>query len=198
METIRVKKEKESKFKSTLRWNDKNKQTVLKTTIPAKVIDNLQLTAGDEIIYNIKETSLNVFQCEISFKADHIEHIDKSPRESASTTDEPMTKKVEIKNNLNKKTSNAGNTIDVKHFADIPIQDGKYTIKVTSPSRPKLRIVGATIKDEVNTKEIGIEVTNKSEDEVQAIIDKILSCKDADAKKLKTIVNSFKSEQYRT
>ena len=205
MQKIRVNKEKESTFKSILRWNDKNKKTVLKTTIPAKVVDMLQLTAGNEIVFHIKETELNQYQCDITFKADHLEQLDETVRESASTTDarpsaidETMTKTVENKSPANNVKSPAGNTIDVTKFHNIDLLDGKYTIKVTTPSRPTLRITGATIKKELNKKELSITVANKSEDEVKEIIDNLINCENPNADKLNDILNKFKSEKYRT
>lgn len=200
---IKVKTEKKSQWKSQIK--EKSAYS-LYTIIPAEVVHTLQLQAGNEIIYNIKETSLNEFECEISFKADHLEQVE-SPREtepildanpSPSDIDKVMIETEKPKAAANNMKSPAGNTLDVKKFEDVQLKDGEYTIKVTSPARPKLRIVGSTIQDELNKKEIALTVTNKTEDEVQAIIDNLVSCENPSAKALNEIVNSYRSEQYRS
>lgn len=170
-----------------------------RTTIPKKLIDLLPQLKEDKnakVIYNIKQTKLDEFECYITFEAKGLTI--ENEIEMALDNDQAATKEVEKKTPANTVKNDAGNKLDPHKFEDVPLQDGKYTIKVTSPKRPKLRIVGSTIKDEIGIKEISIQVTYKSEDEVQEIIDNLVSCENPSANKLNEIVNSYKSEQYRT
>lgn len=192
---IEIEKPKQETFEADIR--KQNGSTSYISTIPSKIFKIFpQLKEDAQLVYTIKQVSIDRFECDITFQAKGLKVID--DKESASTIDEVKQKTTEKKPIKNNESKPAGNRLDVKHFADIPIQDGKYTIKVTSLKRPKLRIVGATIQDEINKKEISISVSNKSEDEVQAIIDDILSLQDADAGKLNDLINSYKPPQYRT
>ena len=191
---IEIEKPKETEYKSKI---EKANKYSYKTIIPKEVMKTFpQLKEDAQIVYRIKQISTTQFECDITFQADGISI--KDDKETAPAIDEPRQKTTEKKPIQNNESKPAGNTLDVKHFADTPIQNGKYIIKVTSPKRPKLRIVGATIKDEIGKQEIGLSVAKKSEDEVRVIIDAIQSIEDADAVKLNELINGYKSEQYRT
>ena len=181
METIRVKKEKESKFKSILRWNDKNKQTVLKTTIPAKVVDRLQLTAGDEIIYNIKETSLNVFQCEITFKSDDLEHLEKSPIETASNTDAQMTKTVETK-------TDADNENKPLELDGLPLTIGKYLIQATKNPFDSIEVRDT----KANVRDTFIGISKRTDENIEALINDLSLCENID--EIHYVLNEYRKQ----
>lgn len=171
-----------------------------RTNIPKEVMRVFpQLKENAKIVYKIKQISINQFECDMYFQAENLELDDTTDdKETASAIEKPKEKTTEKQSTSNDASNDAGNVLDVNHFENVAIQDGKYTIKVTSPKRPLLRVTGATIKDEINKKEITITVANKSEDEVRAIIDAIQSIENADAKSIFEVVESFKSERYRT
>ena len=189
---------KTEKPKEIIKESDINKATEYsyKTTIPKEVIEVFpQLKEDAKIVYHIKQTSLTEFECDITFKAKGITiQDDKNP---ASTIENAGNKNNESETTADSGKSDAGNKLDVKKFDDVPLQDGKYTVKVTSPKTPKLRIVGDTVKEEIDKKEISLTVANKSEDEVRAIIQNIQKIENADATRLNDFLNSLKSEQYR-
>ena len=189
---------KTEKPKEIIKESDINKATKYsyKTIIPKEVIEVFpQLKEDAKIVYHIKQTSLTEFECDITFKAKGITiQDDKNP---ASNIENAGNKNNESETTADSGKSDAGNKLDVKKFDDVPLQDGKYTVKVTSPKTPKLRIVGDTVKEEIDKKEISLTVANKSEDEVRAIIQNIQKIENADATRLNDFLNSLKSEQYR-
>lgn len=175
----------------------KSNEYSYKAIIPKEVINIFpQLKEDAKLVFDIKQISIDKFECDITFQAKGMSITD--DKEPAKTIDKPRQKSTEKKTTQKTANNEAGNKLNVKQFADIPIQDGKYTIKVTNPSRPKLRICGQTIKDEIDKNEIGLTVASKSKDEVQAIIDEIISKENADAKELNDLINGYRSEQYRT
>lgn len=170
-----------------------------KTIIPKEVIEVFpQLKEDAKIVYHIKQTSLTEFECDITFKAKGITiQDDKNP---ASNIENAGNNNNESETTADSGKSEAGNTIDVEKFKDVKLQDGKYTVKVTNPSTPKLRIVGDTVKEEIKENriikdnEIGMSVARKSEDEVRAIIQDIQSIENVDVIKIDKYIDQYRQK----
>ncbi len=168
MQKIRVNKEKESTFKSVLRWNDKKKPTVLKATIPAKVVDMLQLTAGNEIVFHIKETELNQYQCDITFKADHLEQIDETASTSdarPSAIDETITKNVETKTDAN----NEKNALEIE---GLPLTIDRYLIQPVKNPYDSIEVRDT----KANVRDTFIGIGKRSKENVQELIKELSHC----------------------
>ena len=190
---------KTEKPKEIIKESDINQATKYsyKTIIPKEVIEVFpQLKEDAKIVYHIKQTSLTEFECDITFKAKGITIQD--DKNLASNIENAGNKNNESETTADSGKSDAGNTIDVSKFEDVILQDGKYTVKVTNPKTPKLRIVGDTIKDELNKKEMSLTVANKTEKEIGSIIQDLQRNTKAGAKELNEILNSYKSTQYRS
>jgi len=192
---IEIEKPKQETFKADIR--KQNGSTSYISTIPSKIFKIFpQLKEDAQIVYTIKQVSIDRFECDITFQAKGLKVID--DKESASTIDEVKQKTTEKKPIKNNESKPAGNKLDVTKFDEILLADGKYKLNVTSPKNPQLRITGKTIEQEIGKKEIKMRVADKDEIEVRVIITAIKSLKNPDAKKLNDLINSYKPPQYRT
>lgn len=192
---IEIEKPKQETFKADIR--KQNGSTSYISTIPSEIFKIFpQLKEDAQIVYTVKQVSIDRFECDITFQAKGLKVID--DKESASTIDEVKQKITETKTIKNNKSNDAGNKLDVTKFDEILLADGKYKLNVTSPKNAQLRITGKTIEQEIGKKEIKMRVADKDEIEVRVIITAIKSLKNPDAKKLNDLINSYKPPQYRT
>ena len=195
--------------------NKDNKETIsysYRTAVPKEIVSALNLKTGD-IIEWYYDFESNKVVLEINSPNDseeattnrktqyNIDRLDnfignKNIAENNST--EPKEKDNNKKTPLNTITKQTNNTtqsnnknkLDVTKFPDVSLNND-YIIKVTSPSRPKLRIV------DPNKKETGIAVGNKSEEEVKEIIEKLKNIKNPDNEKIIGILNLYRKDQYK-
>lgn len=179
-----------------------------RVTIPKTIIEAFpELKEDAKLVFDIKQTSLNDFECDITFNVKGISIADvkksapeptpeiapETVKKSAPTIDKPKekTEKNQVKADATSKDAN--NKLDVNKFKDVPLADGKYIIKVTTPSEPKLRIRDDEIKEDITSKLVG----NKTEDEVKQIIESLISIENPSAEKLKDELDKFRGNQYR-
>lgn len=207
----------ESKIgKQKIKNKNKNNKEIIsysyRTAVPKEIVSALNLKTGDVIewYYDIESNKLileinspndsknkiitNNTQSDTDVLDNFIENKKVTKNNSSETKEKDNNTKIPS-NTITKQTKNNTksdnkNKLDVNKFPDISLNKD-YTIKVTNPSRPKLRVVSP------NKEETSIAVGNKSEDEVNEIIEKLKNIKNPDNEKIKELINQYRKEQYK-